>query len=39
MQEHYKDMADYFLENILGRSSEVCPDIKDTKINFYKNHI
>ena len=41
MREHYKDRADYLLENILGAATDDGPDgnIKDAKINFYKNHI
>ena len=39
MHEHYKDRADYLLENILGGPSGAYPDIKDARINFYKNHI
>ena len=41
MHEHYKDRADYLLENILGAATDDGPDgnIKDAKINFYKNHI
>ena len=39
MHEHYKDRADYLLENILGGPSGHYPDIRDARINFYKNHI
>ena len=39
MHEHYKDRADYLLENILGGPSGHYPEIKDARINFYKNHI
>jgi len=39
MHEHYKDRADYLLENILGGASGAYPDIKDARVNFYKNHI
>ena len=39
MQEHFKNRAAHLLENILGRPVGVYPEIKDAKINFYKNHI
>ena len=39
MREHFKNKADHLLENILGGPVGVYPEIKDSKINFYKNHI
>ena len=39
MHEHFKNRAAYLLENILGGPSGAYPEIKDAKINFYKNHI
>ena len=39
MQEHFKNRAAHLLENILGGPVGVYPEIKDAKINFYKNHI
>jgi len=39
MHEHFKNRAAHLLENILGGPSGAYPEIKDAKINFYKNHI
>ena len=39
MREHFKNKADHLLENILGGPVGVYPEIKDARINFYKNHI
>ena len=39
MKEHFKNKAHHLLENILGGPSGAYPDIKDARINFYKNHI
>ena len=39
MQEHFKNRADHLLENILGGPVGVYPEVKDARINFYKNHI
>ena len=41
MEEHFKNRADHLLENILGVATVdgYSGNIKDAKINFYKNHI
>ncbi len=39
MQEHFKNRADHLLENILGGPAGTYPEIKDARVNFYKNHI
>ena len=39
MKEHFKGRANHLLENILGGPSGAYPDIKDARVNFYKNHI
>ena len=39
MKEHFKNRADHLLENILGGPVGVYPEVKDARINFYKNHI
>ena len=39
MHEHFKNRKDNLLENLLGGPSGHYPDIKDARINFYKNHI
>ena len=41
MKEHFKNRADHLLENILGVATVegYSGNIKDAKINFYKNHI
>ncbi len=41
MKEHFKGRANYLLENILDkeRFDGLSGNIKDAKINFYKNHI
>jgi len=39
MKEHFKNKADHLLENILGGPVGVYPEVKDARINFYKNHI
>ena len=41
MREHFKNKADHLLENILGVATVdgYSGNIKDAKINFYKNHI
>ena len=41
MKEHFKNKADHLLENILGVATVdgYSGNIKDAKINFYKNHI
>ena len=39
MREHFKNKADHLLENILGGPVGVYPEIKDARINFYKNNI
>ena len=39
MHEHFKNRKDNLLENLLGGPSGHYPDIRDARINFYKNHI
>ena len=41
MKEHFKGRANHLLENILDveRSDGLSGNIKDAKLNFYKNHI
>jgi len=41
MKEHFKNRADHLLENILSLPTVdgYSGNIKDAKINFYKNHI
>tara|TARA_R100001480_G_scaffold139373_1_gene136440 strand:- start:458 stop:865 length:408 start_codon:yes stop_codon:yes gene_type:complete len=41
MKEHFKGRANYLLENILdvARADGLSGNIKDAKLNFYKNHI
>ena len=41
MEEHFKNKADHLLENILGAATVdgYSGNIKDARINFYKNHI
>ena len=41
MHEHYKNRADHLLENILGAATVdgYSGNIKDARVNFYKNHI
>ena len=41
MKEHFKGRANYLLENILGKATfdGLSGNIKDARINFYKNHI
>ena len=41
MEEHFKNRADHLLENILGVATVdgYSGNIKDARINFYKNHI
>ena len=41
MKEHFKNRADHLLENILGGATVdgYSGNIKDARINFYKNHI
>ena len=39
MSHHFKNRAAHLLDNILSGPSGAYPDIKDARVNFYKNHI
>ena len=39
MSYHFKNRAAHLLDNILSGPSGAYPEIKDARVNFYKNHI